>query len=182
MYTCRLARNLYWERYEVIQFLQLFSWKQNSLKGYLYCLQVFSNAVFTWQLGWDFLCVYKRRVGIKREEFNKPFSHHLHLLFRDGFCKVHEEPFERGLNCFHAFFSIFNPGWSLNSAFPPWFTFNPCCHVNVLLFLCASRFEIRQINITWVITTSVADLYKHLLFKLFDVPVYFDRLGGLRCI
>ena len=36
----------------------------------------------------DLWCVYKRRVGIKREEFNKPFSHHLYLLFGKGFCKV----------------------------------------------------------------------------------------------
>ena len=151
MYTCRLARNLYWERYEVIQFLQLFSWKQNSLKGYLYCLQVFSKAVFTWQLGWDFLCVYKRRVGIKREEFNKPFSHHLHLLFWEGFCKVHKEPFEGRLICFHAFFIIFNPGWNLKPTSRPWFRFNPGCHVNARLLLYASRVEVRQFNIAWVI-------------------------------
>ena len=50
------------------------------------------------------------RVGIKREEFNKPFPHHLHLLFGKGFCIVHDEPFERGLNCFHAVFSTFETG------------------------------------------------------------------------
>ena len=49
------------------------------------------------------------RIGIKREEFNKPFSHHLHLLFGKGFCKVHDEPFESVLNCFHAVFIIFQP-------------------------------------------------------------------------
>ena len=31
-------------------------------------------------------------------------------FFAKGFCKVHEEPFESGLNCFHAFFYIFQPG------------------------------------------------------------------------
>ena len=35
------------------------------------------------------------------------------LLFGKGFFKVHDEPFESGLNCFHSFFSIFQPG--LNS-------------------------------------------------------------------
>ena len=35
------------------------------------------------------------------------------LLVRKGFCKVHDERFESGLNCFHAVFSIFQPG--LNS-------------------------------------------------------------------
>ena len=43
------------------------------------------------------------------KEFNKPFSNHLHLLFGKGFCKVHDEPFESGLKCFHAVFSIFQP-------------------------------------------------------------------------
>ena len=37
-------------------------------------------------------------------------SNHMHLLFGEGFCKVHEEPFERGLNCFHGFFSNFQHG------------------------------------------------------------------------
>ena len=46
---------------------------------------------------------------MKREEFNNPFSHHLHLVFGIGFCKVRKEPFESGLNCFHAVFSIFQP-------------------------------------------------------------------------
>ena len=55
-------------------------------------------------------CVYKRRVEIKREEFNKPFSHHLHLLFGKGFCKVHDGPFESGLNFFIHFSVFFNPG------------------------------------------------------------------------
>ena len=50
---------------------------------------------------------------MKREEFNKLFSHHLYLLVGKGFCKVHGEPFESGLNCFYAFLSIFQPG--LNS-------------------------------------------------------------------
>ena len=32
-------------------------------------------------------CVYKKRVGIKREEFNKPFSHHPYPLLQKGFFK-----------------------------------------------------------------------------------------------
>ena len=55
----------------------------------------------------NFVVYSQERVGIKREDFYKPFSHHLDLVFGIGFCKVHEERFESGLNCFHAVFSIF---------------------------------------------------------------------------
>ena len=37
--------------YEVVNLLLLFSWKQNSLKGYFYCLQVFSKGVLAIQQG-----------------------------------------------------------------------------------------------------------------------------------
>ena len=48
-----------------------------------------------------------------REEFNKPFSYHPYLSFFKGSCKVHDEPFQPGLNCLHAFFSVFQPGLML---------------------------------------------------------------------
>ena len=50
-------------------------------------------------LGWDLSCIYKRRVGIKREEFNKPFSYNPCNFFEKGSSKVHDEPFQPGLNC-----------------------------------------------------------------------------------
>ena len=59
-------------------------------------------------------CVYKRRVEIKREEFNKAFSHHLHLPFGKVFAKYTTSLLKAGRTVnFHSFFSIFHPG--LNS-------------------------------------------------------------------
>ena len=84
-------------------------------------------------------CVYKRRVEIKREEFNKPFSHHLHLLFGKGFCKVHDEPFESGLNCFHAVFIIFHPGLSFQPGLSILVEIQPGLSCKrVIAFMCVS--------------------------------------------
>ena len=94
--------------------------------------------MFTEQLdpgwfGWDLSCVYKRWVGIKREEFSKPFFLPPIYFFEKGSCKVHDEPFQPGLNCLHAFSSFFNPGWNLNLASH----LDSGCLVNVrLLFVC----------------------------------------------
>ena len=57
--------------------------------------------------GSDLSCVYKRQVGIKREEFTKPFPT-TRIFFEKGSCKVHNEPFQPGLNCLHAFFRFFS--------------------------------------------------------------------------
>ena len=32
------------------------------------------------------------------------------IIFEKGSCKVHDEPFQPGLNCLHAFFCFFKPG------------------------------------------------------------------------
>ena len=56
------------------------------------------------------MCGVFTRGGLESsgQEFNKPFFHHLHLLFWKVFCKVHEEPFERAFNCFPCIFQHFS--------------------------------------------------------------------------
>ena len=50
--------------------------------------------------------VTTRWIGIKREEFNKPPSHHPYIFLK-RVLKVHGEPFQPGLNCLRAFFGFF---------------------------------------------------------------------------
>ena len=100
-------------------------------------------------LGWDLSCVYERWVGIKREEFNKPFPYYLYNFLK-------KDPAKYTTNLFNLFTCIFcffatrveistrplDPGWDSN---PVW-DFNSGCHVNAWLLLCACRVETRHVN------------------------------------
>ena len=113
MYTCLLAQKLYWERYEVVNFLLLFSLKLNSLKGYFIVCKCSVR-----------LCLHDSRVEIcgvftrgglesSAKSSTSRFPTICIYFLEKGVCQVHDEPFESSLNCFHAVFSIFQPG--LNS-------------------------------------------------------------------
>ena len=68
------------------------------------------------------------RVGISRlftrgrlesSSKNSTSSFHatrIYIFFEKESCKVHDESFQPGLNCLHAFFSFFQPGLSCKCA------------------------------------------------------------------
>ena len=68
-------------------------------------------AVFTWRLGWTqprlMLVVCLHEAG--RNQARSCFLTTRILFFEKGSCKVHDEPFQPGLNCLHAFFVFFYP-------------------------------------------------------------------------
>ena len=146
MYTCRPAQKLYKWRCEVANLLLLFLRTQNILKGYFIVCKCSVRLGLHDSRVEICGCVYKRRVEIKREEFNKAFSHNPHLLFGKGFYKVHNEPFESGLNCFHSFFSIFQLGLNSQSGLSTVVEIQPGCHVNAQLFFV--RVELKFVKST----------------------------------
>ena len=97
------------------------------------CLHDNSTQVET-NPGWDFSCVYKRQVGIKHVELNKPFSYHPHNFLKKDPAKYTT--------------SLFNPSWTVYMHFSAFF--NPGCHVNTRLLLRACRVETRHVNIAYL--------------------------------
>ena len=90
--------------------------------------------------GWDLWSVHKRRVGIKREEFNKPFSYHLYTFFRKDPAKYTTDLFNPGWTFYMHFFSFIQPGLS---------------HKRAIAYMClpsliSTRVETRHVNIAWL--------------------------------
>ena len=127
--------------------------------------------MFTWQPGWNqpglrFLVCSQEASWNQVQRSQQAVFFPPVQFFEKGSCKVHDESFQPGLNCLHAFFSFFQPGYAhkSNRAFTwqpglrkqsrvymttrvekaiarlhdnPGWDFNPGCHVNARLLLCA---------------------------------------------
>ena len=125
--------------------------------------------MFTWQPGWTqpwlrfVVCLhYKRQVGIKREEFNKPLSYHPYKFLKKDPAK-YTSLFNPGWTVHMHFSAVFNPDWNLNSAFRPGLTFQPglsCKHA--IAFMCvpgwiSTGIETRHVNVAFQYITGWKD-------------------------
>ena len=119
---------------------------------YASCVAPWSTRVET-NPSWDLSCVYKRQVGIKCEDFNKPFSYHPYNFLKKDPAKYTRSLLNPGWTVNMYFSALFNPGWKFN---PGWtvnptskprlrfnrgWYFSPGCHVNARFILRACRVE-----------------------------------------
>ena len=83
------------------------------MTGGLNSIQVETNP------GWDLSCVYKSRVGIKREDFNKPFLYHLYIFWKKDPAKDTTSLFNLGWAVYMHFSAFLNPASRPGLRFQP---------------------------------------------------------------
>ena len=135
--------------------IHLKSWGQKAL-GYGYMTARLNSTRVGFNPGWDLSCVYKRRVGMKREEFNKPFSYYPYNFLKRDPAKYTTSLFNPGWTVYMHFSAFLNPGWNLNPASRPGLRFQPrfSCK-RTIAFMCvrswiSTRIETCHVNIALV--------------------------------